>query len=148
MPVSVLCPACGHVGKAPEQFTGQKVSCRRCGKAFIVETVVEPIILPDLPSNSLAVPEMAQLAEMRCPFCMEKILPGAIKCRHCGSTLLDQPTPAPPVTINVQADRKKTPSAFETGFGIGCGILTALILLPIAVLFVLQVLAEIAKGPR
>ena len=36
MPLRVKCPACGYEGKAPREYLGHSVTCRKCGAAFTI----------------------------------------------------------------------------------------------------------------
>src|SRR5262249_52894759 len=41
MPIPVACPSCGKHGSAPENFAGQRVKCRACGRSFVAQAIAE-----------------------------------------------------------------------------------------------------------
>jgi hypothetical protein len=108
VPITVNCPACGKVLKAPDNMAGKVAKCPGCsGRVSIpeaeteifdaeVESPMMPILIPQPASNDLlnmadpptpagAVPaEGGDQARRPCPACGEMIVNTAAKCRFCG----------------------------------------------------------------
>lgn len=88
MPIPVFC-SCGYQGKIPEEMSGQRVLCPKCGTDI---SVPGPAPVPPPPPKPGAGPEPGSsptpAAERRpCPYCAEPILPTAKKCPRCKSIL-------------------------------------------------------------
>jgi predicted Zn finger-like uncharacterized protein len=70
MPITFSCPACQTTYKVDDKHAGRTTKCQRCNTA---------IIIPD---------ELAAVDQYKtCPFCAERVLSEARKCRHCGETI-------------------------------------------------------------
>lgn len=67
--MKITCPDCHQNYEVDETYIGRSVSCQACGKTFDVLKPVETE------------------ATRCCPFCGEKILSVAKKCKHCGEFL-------------------------------------------------------------
>lgn len=101
--MSIKCPHCQQKLSEGESLPGQRVKCSSCGKKFhlpmAVETPEEMEIdrLPDHsqtfevvkaspPPTPIEVTPTPQSGR-DCPFCGERVMAVAKKCKHCGETL-------------------------------------------------------------
>lgn len=102
--ISFACTGCGKKLQVKEEFAGRKTKCPKCGAALSVPTLsTKPPIPEQKPTAPVTKvshqtppqvelddppPVQAPLQEFKeCPFCGEKVLARAKKCKHCGSTL-------------------------------------------------------------
>ena len=88
MSIHARCPTCGHIGNAPDSFSGKIATCPKCK---------HKMQLPELPPTAIrvAVPIHQNLPSRQrtshplksCPFCFGEVNSDALKCRHCGENL-------------------------------------------------------------
>jgi uncharacterized membrane protein YccF (DUF307 family) len=69
-----------------ESAVGKKVKCPKCAGIVTVPDVAAPVTSAYLPMPLPAAPPAGE-AFKSCPFCSEKILVDARKCKHCGEML-------------------------------------------------------------
>lgn len=70
--IKFCCPFCRQSYQGTEEHIGMQYSCTACGKSFV--------FAEDEPE-----PTPAQTEAMKnCPFCGEKVMMVAKKCKHCG----------------------------------------------------------------
>lgn len=77
--MKITCPDCHQNYEVDETYIGRSVSCQACGKTFDVLKPVETE------------------ATRCCPFCGEKILSVAKKCKHCGEFINENGPPRPKI---------------------------------------------------
>lgn len=80
MPTLVSCPSCGTTCNIPDSLVGQQVRCPTCKNPFLGQS---PVAVP----VQLDVALPSDRAESACPFCGERVLAVAKKCKHCGETI-------------------------------------------------------------
>jgi DNA-directed RNA polymerase subunit M/transcription elongation factor TFIIS len=101
MSISVSCPSCGKLLKAPDSAAGKLAKCPNCeAKVRIPEAILDAEAVP-LPSQEAdPEPEYQFLSSIKglkddqfgetlpnrrpCPQCGEMIIASAAKCRYCG----------------------------------------------------------------
>ena len=84
--ISWTCEHCGQHLEAEDELTGRECPCPSC-KAVLA--------IPPLFQATASRPAPPPLPEFKkCPFCAEQIRIDAIKCKHCGSSLVTPPVPA------------------------------------------------------
>jgi hypothetical protein len=80
------CPHCRQALEVDPQDTGMVLECPLCQGHFQLQPDNPP---PDSPPRPPPKAERATTERFKnCPFCSEQILATAIKCKHCGSSLL------------------------------------------------------------
>jgi predicted RNA-binding Zn-ribbon protein involved in translation (DUF1610 family) len=101
MSISVRCPSCGKVLKAPDSAAGKLAKCPNCeAKVRIPDAILdaEPVPLPSQEAAPEADDEfLSGIKGLRdnqfgealpnrrpCPQCGEMIIATAAKCRYCG----------------------------------------------------------------
>lgn len=73
--VKIKCPYCMKELEINPEFAGEKVPCPFCGGALVL---TEPMLAGE-----------AVEVHRDCPFCGERILKAAKKCKHCGEFIND-----------------------------------------------------------
>src|SRR5262249_35616131 len=83
--IAIRCPTCGQTIRAADDASGKRIKCPKCRAACLVPQVASaPLPVHKSSQRSEAPPE----AEIRqCPFCSEKILATARKCKQCGEII-------------------------------------------------------------
>lgn len=80
--VKLNCPHCSQSLEAPEEILGQTVPCPSCHREIELPRPMPPLVVP------VAAPLAAPAPKTKdCPFCSERILATAKKCKHCGEFL-------------------------------------------------------------
>ena len=96
--IEVICPACGHVFSASENWRGATVQCPACADSVLVgaeQAESDELLDPwgdDEAELTLAPAEDAVLTESppaatECPQCSAPLPPGEPLCDHCGFSL-------------------------------------------------------------
>lgn len=86
------CPHCGHEN---EGNAGDLIRCESCQKVF--EVGGENTKFLAVTAAAEAAPKQTVEAITKpCPYCAEAIKVEAVKCKHCGEMLGEQPIVAPP----------------------------------------------------
>lgn len=81
--ITFPCRFCGIQIRAPLHQAGQPVLCPQCkGELFV------PVVRHSRRPPPVATPPEQQTGVKICPFCAEQIAAQAIKCKHCGSMLV------------------------------------------------------------
>ena len=104
--IHFTCPSCATKFKAREEHAGKKTKCRCCGTIVQVPGAQEPAIAapttaPNPHDKHTQLPDEEKDAKVttpsqatrQCPYCAEKILAHAKKCKHCGEFLDDADQP-------------------------------------------------------
>lgn len=80
------CPNCRSVFNVSDEAKGRKTQCPKCHAVFMIQPLQE--------SSSQQLHDGVDTT-MDCPFCGEKILQKAKKCKHCGEFLSGRPSAVP-----------------------------------------------------
>ena len=92
------CPHCKQSLEAPQEMVGQSLDCPKCQKSIQVPQALSAAQTVPKPP-----PPQPPSAVKSCPFCGEKILLAAVKCKHCGEFLDGRNTQEP----NAPAPQRK-----------------------------------------
>jgi len=84
--IQFQCTACGTTLAVDDRAVGRTVTCPECSARLRVPATSSPP-QPPLPPPGAPAPAPPMQQYMRCPFCREEILVGAVKCKHCGEFL-------------------------------------------------------------
>lgn len=111
--IGFACPGCRKTFEVNDEFAGRKTKCPKCGTFLRVPgpggTTSTPVPPPAVDSAVLAVDILEVLPSPStddykdCPFCGERVLAKARKCKHCGE-MLDTPPVPTTVTYNQSRD--------------------------------------------
>ena len=97
---TITCPTCSQQLEVPEEFLGQVVECPACDQSIQLP-ITQPTPAAQAPSKKKIIfrnpskraarssgTTSSQHAKTKaCPFCGDRILAVAVKCKHCGSHL-------------------------------------------------------------
>src|SRR5208283_1185889 len=102
MPIAFHCKACNAAINAPERAAGRQSKCPNCGNVVTVpgNPIAPPLPAPASKPAAVKVPSAIPIPPSpvpspaepppeykQCPYCSEKILATARKCKHCGEML-------------------------------------------------------------
>ena len=131
--IAFTCPECNESLFVPDSYAGQEGVCPHCGKEIVI------------PSDSKAIPHHSKPGE--CPFCGEQIAASALRCKHCGKSLVGGANHKTAGTIPSSSCRSGKKDAqleqepAEPG-SVALGCLTIAVLVGLAVWFFLSVLGN------
>lgn len=87
MKLKTRCGQCDAGFSFNADLLGESRSCPKCGEELVINADISH---PRFSAEGVKQQDKfleAESSESTCPFCKEQILPGAVKCKHCGEFL-------------------------------------------------------------
>lgn len=122
MALKTVCPNCGSKFRLSDEYVGKQVVCKTCqGRFRVSDSESESTGSSDAvdrqssdESGMQALDEDREAKTKECPYCAERVLAKAVKCRYCGEFLSTVPATSVRVVPPTGLPPKTTPTPSAT----------------------------------